>query len=266
RNTTPTPTPVIPRNTTPTPTPTPVIPRNTTPTPTPVIPRNTTPTPTPTPVIPRNTTPIPTPVIPRNTTPTLTPVIPRDTTPTLTPIIPQDTTPAPVIPRDTTPTPTPVIPRNTTPTPTPVIPRNTTPNERMRTRNYIGIGGNFGFNGDTALGESAFTIFSKIGLTNNFSFRPAAAISDKTVFLIPITIDFPVVGTITDLGESQIIAVPYIGGGAAISTSEDSSVGFLLTGGVDVRVSPEFTATAGVNVGFLTQTDVGLLLGIGYNF
>jgi hypothetical protein len=35
---------------------------------------------------------------------------------------------------------------------------------------------------------------------------------------------------------------------------------------VDVRVSPEFTATAGVNVGFLDKTDVGLLLGIGYNF
>ncbi|WP_375453007.1 hypothetical protein, partial [uncultured Nostoc sp.] len=238
-----------------TPTPTPVIPRDTTPTPTPVIPRDTTPTPTPTPVIPRDITPTPTPVIPRDTTPTLTPVIPRDTTPTLTP----------VIPRDTTPTLTPVIPRDITPTPTPVIPRDTTQDETMPTRNYIGVGGNFGLSGDTALGENAFTIYSKIGLTNNFSFRPAAAISDKAVFLIPVTIDFPV-ESITDLGESQIIAVPYIGGGAAISTSEGSSVGFLLTGGVDVPVSPKFTATAGVNVDFIDKTDVGLLLGIGYNF
>ncbi|MEH1930306.1 MAG: hypothetical protein V7K83_22970 [Nostoc sp.] len=255
RDTTPTPTPVIPRDTTPTPTP--VIPRDTIPTPTPVIPRDITPTPTP--VIPRDITPTPTPVIPRDTTPTPTPtpVIPRDTTPT--------PTPTPVIPRDTTPTPTPVIPRDITPTPTPVIPGDTTQDETMPTRNYIGVGGNFGLSGDTALGENAFTIYSKIGLTNNFSFRPAAAISDKAVFLIPVTIDFPV-ESITDLGESQIIAVPYIGGGAAISTSEGSSVGFLLTGGVDVPVSPKFTATAGVNVDFIDKTDVGLLLGIGYNF
>ncbi|MEH2000884.1 MAG: hypothetical protein V7L00_19420 [Nostoc sp.] len=195
--------------------------------------------------------------MPRDTTPTRTPVIPRDTTPTL----------APVIPRDTTPTLTPVIPRDTTPTltPTRVIPRDTTQGETMPTRSYIGVGGNLGLSGDTALGESAFTIFSKIGLTNNFSLRPAAAISDKSVFLIPVTIDF-LVESITELGESQIIAFPYIGGGAAISTSEGSSVGFLLTGGVDVPVSSQFTATAGVNIDFLDQTDVGLLLGIGYNF
>ncbi|MDF5734755.1 hypothetical protein [Nostoc sp. S13] len=215
--------------------------------------------------MPRDTKPTPTQVIPRDTTPTLTPVIPRDTTPTLTPVIPRDTTPTltPVIPQNTTPTLTPTP--TTIPTPTPVIPRNTTQDETMPTGNYIGVGGNFGLSGDTALGESAFTIFSKIGLRNNFSFRPAATISDKTVFLIPVTIDFPV-ESITDLGESQIIAVPYIGGGAAISTNEDTSVGFLLTGGVDVRVSPEFTATAGLNVDFLDTTDIGLLLGIGYNF
>ncbi|WP_201800909.1 hypothetical protein, partial [Dulcicalothrix desertica] len=174
---------------------------------------------------------------------------------------PQNTTPTPVTPQNTTPTP--VTPQNTTPTP--VTPQNTTQYQTIPTRNYIGVGGNFGLSGDTALGETAFTVFSKIGLTNNFSFRPAAVVSDKAVFLLPVTIDFPV-ESFTDFGESQIIAVPYIGGGAAISTSEGSSVGFLLTGGVDVRLSPEFTATAGVNVGFLDKTDVGLMLGIGYNF
>ncbi|MHC5826740.1 MAG: hypothetical protein ACYT04_65450, partial [Nostoc sp.] len=193
--------------------------------------------PTPTPVIPRDITPTLTPVIPQNRTPTLTPLIPQNRTPTLTPLIPQNRTPT------------------LTPTLTPVIPENTTQDQTIPTRNYIGVGGNFGLSGDTALGENAFTIYSKIGLTNNFSFRPAAAISDKAVFLIPVTIDFPV-ESFTDLGESQIIAVPYIGGGAAISTSEGSSVGFLLTGGVDVPVSPKFTATAGVNVDFIDKTDV----------
>ena len=44
------------------------------------------------------------------------------------------------------------------------------------------------------------------------------------------------------------------------------NVGFLVTGGFDVPISPQFTATAGVNAGFLDKTNVELLLGIGYNF
>ncbi|WP_414589768.1 hypothetical protein, partial [Scytonema sp. PCC 10023] len=134
------------------------------------------------------------------------------------------------------------------------------------TRSYIGIGGNIGFSGgDTALGEGAFTIFSKIGITTNFSFRPAAVLSDNAVFLLPVTFDFPV-KPVTEFEEEQINFIPYVGAGAAISTSGDSTVGFLVTGGVDVPLSPEFTATAGLNVGFLDQTDVGLMFGIGYNF
>ncbi|WP_414624339.1 hypothetical protein, partial [Calothrix sp. CCY 0018] len=132
-------------------------------------------------------------------------------------------------------------------------------------RNYIGFGGNFGLNGETALGENAFTIFSKIGLTNNFSFRPAATISDKAVLLLPVTIDFPIKSS-TIFRESRIIAIPYIGGGAAVSTDDNSSVEFLLTGGVDIPLSDEFSATAGVDVGFFDETDIGLKLGIGYNF
>jgi hypothetical protein len=52
----------------------------------------------------------------------------------------------------------------------------------------------------------------------------------------------------------------------AISTARDSTIGPLLTGGVDVPVSRRVTATAGVNVGFIDRTDVGLLLGVGYNY
>ncbi len=85
------------------------------------------------------------------------------------------------------------------------------------------------------------------------------------MFLLPVTFDFPV-KSVTDFGEQKIIVIPYVGAGAAISTSGDSTVGFLLTGGVDVPLSREFTATAGLNVGFLDRTDVGLRLGIGYHF
>jgi hypothetical protein len=60
--------------------------------------------------------------------------------------------------------------------------------------------------------------------------------------------------------------IKVIGAGAAISTGDDSTVGFLLSGGVDVPVSNQITANAGVNVGFIDETEVGLQLGVGYNF
>jgi hypothetical protein len=40
----------------------------------------------------------------------------------------------------------------------------------------------------------------------------------------------------------------------------------LLSGGVDVPIANQLTANAGVNVSFLDDTNIGLLLGVGYNF
>ncbi len=170
-------------------------------------------------------------------------------------------------PSTSTPT-TPTTPEPSTPTPTtpttPIRPNPASHPDRT-IPNYIGVGPNIGLSGDTALSESAFTIFSKIRLTNNFSFRPAGVFSNKAVILLPITFDFPVNSGI-NVGGQQINFVPFIGVGAAIATNQDSTVGVLLTGGVDVRLSREFTATAGVNAGFLDRTNVGLMLGIGYHF
>lgn len=127
---------------------------------------------------------------------------------------------------------------------------------------YIGIGGNIGFGGDTTLSEGAFSVFSKVGLTRNLSVRPAALIGDNAVFLVPVTVDFPT----EDLEITEVTVAPYVGGGLAISTGRDSTVGALITGGVDVPISPRITATAGVNVGFIDETEVGILLGVGYNY
>ncbi|NJM23136.1 MAG: hypothetical protein HC907_32930 [Richelia sp. SM1_7_0] len=175
-----------------------------------------------------------------------------------------------------TPVQTPVQPQQTSPTQTPEPTQTPTPIQEpapallpgRATRggsSYIGVGGNIGLGGNTTLSEGSFSVFSKIGLTNNFSFRPAGLIGDNSVILLPLTLDFPV-ESVTSTGEQQINVAPYIGAGAAISTGQDSTVGFLLTGGVDVPLSPQFTATAGVNVGFIDETEVGLLLGLGYNF
>ncbi|NJM73234.1 MAG: hypothetical protein HC862_25610 [Scytonema sp. RU_4_4] len=127
---------------------------------------------------------------------------------------------------------------------------------------YIGVGGNIGLTGDTRLGEGSFAVISKIGLTQNLSARPAALIGDNTVFLVPLTVDFPQ----ENLEITQLNVAPYIGGGVAISTGRDSTVGALISGGVDVPLSPQITATGGVNVSFIDETDVGLLVGVGYNF
>jgi len=125
---------------------------------------------------------------------------------------------------------------------------------------YIGVGSNIGFRGDTRLSQGSANVFSKVGLTNTLSARPSALVGSNAAFLLPVTVDFAPGQTL------GLRAAPYVGGGVAISTARDSTIGSLLTGGVDVPVSRRVTATAGVNVGFIDRTDVGLLLGVGYNY
>ncbi len=126
---------------------------------------------------------------------------------------------------------------------------------------YVGVGGNIGFGGRTDLGRGSFTLFSKIGLTENLSARPALLATRRPAILLPVTFDFPLRSV-----DGRVSFAPYIGGGAVVSTGRDSVVRGLLSGGVDVPLSEQFTANAGVNVGFFGKTEVGLRLGVGYNF
>ena len=64
----------------------------------------------------------------------------------------------------------------------------------------------------------------------------------------------------------MITAAPYAGAGVIVSTGDNGNFGFLITGGVDVPLSRNFTATAGLNIGFLDGAEVGLLVGVGYTF
>ncbi|MEG4574353.1 hypothetical protein QUA56_16915 [Microcoleus sp. N3A4] len=131
---------------------------------------------------------------------------------------------------------------------------------------YVGIGGNLGFGGDSSLGDSSFAIISKIGLTNNFSVRPTVLFRDNLTILVPVTYDFVSQEAVEVSDDFVITAAPYAGVGVAFSTGDDSNFGFLISGGVDVPLSRNFTATAGLNVGFLDGAEVGLLLGVGYTF
>lgn len=187
-------------------------------------------------------------------------IVPSTPTPTTTPT--QETSP----PGTFTPsTPTPTAPLDTTPRPTPDT-RTITPGRATSSgSSYFGVGGNIGLgDGDTAIGEGSFAILSKIGLTRNFSVRPSALFGDNVTIMLPVTYDFTFGEGPT--GELGFTAAPFLGVGAAISTGDDSSVDLLLTGGIDVPLGSQFTATASVNASVTGNAAVGLLLGVGYNF
>jgi hypothetical protein len=129
---------------------------------------------------------------------------------------------------------------------------------------YVGLGVNVGLSGDTALGDGNLMIISKIGLTNSLALRPGVILGDDPIILLPVTYEFSI-RRAEALEESLRIA-PYIGAGVTISTAEDDDIGLLLTGGIDVPLSSQFTANAGLNVGIASETDIGLSVGIGYNF
>lgn len=130
---------------------------------------------------------------------------------------------------------------------------------------YIGVGVNIGLgSGNTDLSQGRFLVYGKLGFTPNISLRPAVLLGNQTTFLIPLTYDFPLQAADAI---QPVSYVPYLGGGVIVASgSGNNNVGFLLSGGVDFPISRDFTATAGLNVGFVrSSTDFGILLGVAYN-
>jgi len=127
---------------------------------------------------------------------------------------------------------------------------------------YLGVGANFGLTGGSDLGGTSFAIISKLGLTEVISVRPSVLIlSDFATILLPVTYDLAPQQSFGDLQFA-----PYLGGGIAINTGSNSSVGPMLTAGLDVPISSMFTINVAANLAFLRTTDLGILVGIGYNF
>lgn len=130
---------------------------------------------------------------------------------------------------------------------------------------YIGIAGNLGLGGDSALGDGNFMVISKVGITDILSIRPSVVLGDDTVILAPVTYDFSF-KQVTDPFSEALPFSPYVGAGVALATGDDSELSFLITGGVDVPLSDKLTATAAINAAFFDETDLGLSVGVGYNF
>jgi hypothetical protein len=132
-------------------------------------------------------------------------------------------------------------------------------------QSYLGVAGNIGLSGnDSSLGDGNFAVISKVRLTDTISFRPSAVIGDNTTILVPVAYDFSFKQG--DAFSEPLGIAPYVGVGAAIKTGDKSQVALLVSGGIDVPLNPQFTATVAVNAGFFDTTDVGLLVGVGYNF
>ncbi|MGB3756969.1 MAG: hypothetical protein WBA07_11425 [Rivularia sp. (in: cyanobacteria)] len=130
---------------------------------------------------------------------------------------------------------------------------------------YIGIAGNLGLGGDSALGDGNFMVISKVGITDILSIRPSVVLGDDTVILAPVTYDFSF-KQVTDPFSEALPFSPYVGAGVALATGDGSELSFLITGGVDVPLSDKLTATAAINAAFFDETDLGLSVGVGYNF
>jgi hypothetical protein len=131
---------------------------------------------------------------------------------------------------------------------------------------YVGAAANIGISGgSSSLADGNFMVISKIGLTKVLSVRPGVVFGNDTVITVPVTYDLSF-KQFADPFSEPLPLYPYVGAGAAFKTGSDSRIGFLLSGGVDVPLTRQFTANLGVNAAFFNQADIGLTLGVGYNF
>jgi hypothetical protein len=162
-----------------------------------------------------------------------------------------------------------VIPDSNQPSSPVVTPSDTTSTKEdkpRRLRNYIGITGNIGVAGSgEGLSQGGITIIRKNDLNDSLSIRGINAFGgEKNDSTFALTVNFPVK---TSSGEVKL--VPFVGGGMLLrskSLFEDVTVRGLVTAGIDIPLSRKFTATSVVNVGLFQQTEVGVQLGVAYNF
>ena len=140
------------------------------------------------------------------------------------------------------------------------------PEEEKITRSYLGLGGNIGIESEeTALGDGGFSLVGRTAFTKNISLHSSTVFGDDNVSAFALTFGVPIFKSATSDLE---LVYPFVGGGIAIEDLfGDFNVDGLVTTGVDVPILERVTGTARLNLGFAEDDpDVGLLLGVGYNF
>lgn len=139
-------------------------------------------------------------------------------------------------------------------------------------RNYVGLAGAIGLHtNDSEFGSAQLALYSKIGLADVISVRPAFIMGSSGGILIPVTYDY----VYRDSKEGDLIVgmSPYLGAGATFrryedgwKTNDDWRVAFSINGGIDLILSPQFVATASANLALFANPDIDFMLGLAYNF
>jgi hypothetical protein len=148
-------------------------------------------------------------------------------------------------------------------------PSDTTSEQKKAPRklkNFIGIGGNIGVSGnETGLSGGAAALMTRKDLNDRLSIRGVTTFFGKKVDnTVALTVNFPIRSQ-----SKQVRFVPFVGGGVLISSDglfDDVRIRGLVTGGIDIPISRRISATTSVNVGFTDDPQVGVQIGIGYNF
>ncbi|MDJ1182768.1 hypothetical protein [Roseofilum casamattae] len=136
--------------------------------------------------------------------------------------------------------------------------------QREPSQSYFGIGGTIGLGGDeTALGDGGFSLVSKAAFTENLSLHNATSFGKQTASMFALTGEMP----IRDTETQRVVLIPFLGGGTLVTTDDELKLHGLIVGGVDVPISDQLMGTVRVNTGFVDgDTEVGLVLGVGYRF
>jgi hypothetical protein len=134
-------------------------------------------------------------------------------------------------------------------------------------KSYIGLGGTIGLSGNnTALGTGGLAILSRNVLNDLLSIH-----SNNVVFgtAIPsasnaLTLNFP----IRDSTTQEIVVSPFLGAGIQLRNIDGLYISPLAVGGVDIPLNKSLTGTIRLEAAFPNtgNTDMGLSIGIGYNF
>ena len=138
--------------------------------------------------------------------------------------------------------------------------------DEIPTRSYVGLGGNIGISGEeTVLGDGGFSLVGRAAFTQNISLHTSTVFGDDNVGTFALTFGIPIYKSSASKLE---MIYPFVGGGIAVEDFfGDFEVDGLVTTGLDVPILERVTGTVRLNLGFAEDdTDVGLLLGVGYNF
>jgi hypothetical protein len=151
-------------------------------------------------------------------------------------------------------------PETTSPSQTPEV------SEQKALRSYMGVGGALGLSGNTtSLSEGGLAVFSKKALTDNLSIDGTMIIFARSApsTAVALTYNLPI--------ETEGIPfsfIPFVGAGALVDNNNGTRINPMVSGGVDIVTPTNFTGTIRVNAAFPSdrQTDVGVILGVGFSY